>query len=85
VSVVQTRFPVPLSIRACNFAARGSPMIFLTWLRSPRVANGATQTVPTSHLALLDVASAPNAAAEVADHLATLGAGGRSRPDPGAQ
>src|SRR5690606_29235861 len=35
----------PLSIRACGFPAHGLPMIFLTWLRSLRIANGAPQAV----------------------------------------
>src|SRR5215475_808011 len=42
---MRTRFPIPLSIRACGFPAHGLPMIFLTWLRSLRIADGATKTV----------------------------------------
>ena len=38
-------FPIPLSIRTCGFPAYGLPMIFLTWLRRLRVADGATQSV----------------------------------------
>ena len=34
-------FPIPLSIRACGFPAHGLPMVFLTWLRSLRIADGA--------------------------------------------
>jgi hypothetical protein len=45
VSAVQTRFPIPLSIRACGFPAHGLPMIFLTWLRSLWVADGAAKSV----------------------------------------
>lgn len=35
-------FPIPLSIRTCGSPAYGLPMIFWTWLRSLRVADGAT-------------------------------------------
>jgi hypothetical protein len=45
VSAEQIRFPIPLSIRACGFPAHGLPMIFLTWLRSFRVADGAAKSV----------------------------------------
>jgi hypothetical protein len=45
VSVGWTRFPIPLSIRACGFPAHGLPMIFLTWLRSLRVADDAAESV----------------------------------------
>jgi hypothetical protein len=40
-------FPIPLSIRACGFPAHGLPMIFLTWLRSLRIADGPTEPVQT--------------------------------------
>src|ERR1700728_835646 len=39
------RFPIPLSIRTCGFPAYGLPMIFLTWLRCLRVADGAGELV----------------------------------------
>ena len=45
MSAVQTRFHIPLSIRACGFPAHGLPMIFWTLLRSLRVADGAGQAV----------------------------------------
>src|SRR6185503_17337782 len=45
VSAKRIRFPIPLSIRACGFPAHGLPMIFLTWLRSLRVADGAAKSV----------------------------------------
>src|ERR1700683_169653 len=38
-------FPLPLSIRTCGFPAYGLPMIFLTWLRCLRVADGAGELV----------------------------------------
>src|SRR5258708_7640487 len=38
-------FPIPLSIRTCGFPAYGLPMIFLTWLRCPRIADGAPEPV----------------------------------------
>ena len=41
----QTRFPIPLSIRSCDFPAHGLPTGFSTWLRSLRVANSAPETV----------------------------------------
>src|SRR5262249_29982198 len=45
VSTAWIRFPIPLSIRACGFPAHGLPMIFVTWLRSLRVADGAAESV----------------------------------------
>jgi hypothetical protein len=45
VSTGWIRFPIPLSIRACGFPAHGLPMIFWTWLRSLRVADGAAKPV----------------------------------------
>src|SRR4029077_3424466 len=45
VSAQRIRFPIPLSIRACDFPAHGLPMIFLTWLRSLRVAEGTAESV----------------------------------------
>src|ERR1022692_4256340 len=44
-AVVRSGFPIPLSIRTCGFPAYGLPMIFLTWLRCLRIADGATQAV----------------------------------------
>src|SRR3954453_12293516 len=38
-------FPIPLSIRACGFPAHGLPMVFLTWLRGPWIADGASEPV----------------------------------------
>jgi hypothetical protein len=68
VSAWQIRFPIPLSIRACGFPAHGFPMIFLTWLRSLWVADGATEAIqavivepllrPLSGLASTQVAAA---------------------------
>src|SRR4029077_19990707 len=45
VSAVRTRFPIPLSIRACGFPAHGLSMIFCAWLRCLRVADGAAKSV----------------------------------------
>lgn len=42
---VQARFPIPLSIRTCGVPAYGLAMIFLTWLRCLRVADGAAEPV----------------------------------------
>ena len=53
VSAERTRFPIPLSIRACGFPAHGFPMVFWTWLPSLRVADSATkpmQAVPVEPL-----------------------------------
>src|SRR5260370_7498501 len=38
-------FPIPLSIRTCGFPAYGLPMIFLAWLRCPRIADGTAEPV----------------------------------------
>jgi hypothetical protein len=38
-----TRFPIPLSIRACGLPAHGLQMIFLTWFRRLRVTDSARQ------------------------------------------
>jgi hypothetical protein len=42
---VPARPPIPLSIRTCGFPAYGLAMIFLTWLRCLRVADGAAEPV----------------------------------------
>src|SRR5487761_435432 len=42
---VTARFPIPLSIRTCGFPAYGLPVIFLTWLRCLRIADGAGELV----------------------------------------
>ena len=45
VPAKRARFPVPLSNRTCGFPAYGLPMVFLAWLRSPRIADGASQAI----------------------------------------
>src|SRR5207244_1363206 len=45
VPAVRARFPIPLSIRTCGFPAYGLPMIFLAWLRCPRIADRAAEPV----------------------------------------
>lgn len=42
---VRARFRIPLSIRACGFPAHGLPMVFLAWLRSSRIADGASEAI----------------------------------------
>src|SRR5690242_11612319 len=37
--------PSPFQFRTCGFPAYGLPMIFLTWLRCPRIADGAAKPV----------------------------------------
>src|SRR6266702_7346845 len=51
------RFPIPLSIRTCGFPAYGLPMIFLTWLRCLRIADGTAE--PVQALSLEPLACPP--------------------------
>src|SRR5487761_655325 len=37
--------PSPFQFRTCGFPAYGLPMIFLAWLRCPRIADGAAEPV----------------------------------------
>jgi len=44
-AAARSGFPIPLSIRTCGFPAYGLPMIFLTWLRCLRIADGTAEAV----------------------------------------
>src|SRR6266540_683149 len=41
----RARFPIPLSNRACDLPAHGLPMVFRTWLRGSRIADGPTEAM----------------------------------------
>ena len=43
--LLRARFPIPLSIRTCGSPAYGLPTVFWTWLRDPRVSDGAHELV----------------------------------------
>jgi len=78
VSALQIRFPTPPFIRACGFPARGFPMIFLTWLRSCRVVDGAAQAVQ----AVIVKQLRPNISRLLVRHLLTSVNESVSRPAP---
>src|SRR5262249_49907880 len=90
------RFPIPLSIRACGFPAHGLPTVFVTWLRSLRVADGAHELMqalvvepgarPAARLARPQVAAAllDEQALQPPHHVAVHGDEPRRRV-PGAE